>query len=144
MLSIFPTETKMPACSAYGCTNRSTQFKMYRFPADPERTKLWLVKTKRDQWEPNQNSRLCETHFEDKCFFTKATPAGIKKFLTKDTVPTIFSFKEPARKRKSPKKRGPLQDITNKPATPSKVIHDHGYAYTYRSKVQHQTSHPYR
>ena len=122
---------------------------MYRFPADPERVKLWLIKTPInshwDQWEPNHNSKLCEAHFEQNCFLTKATPAGIKRCRTKDAVPTLFSFKEPSRKRKLPKIRGSLQDIKIKPATPttpSKVIHDHSYAYIYRSKVLHHSLYP--
>ena len=138
--------SKCLAAQRTGVPTEVHSSKMYRFPADPERAKLWLIKTPInshwDQWEPNHNSKLCEAHFERNCFLTKATPAGIKKCLTKDAVPTLFSFKEPSRKRKLSKIRGSLQDIKIKPTTPSKVIHDHSYAYIYRSKVQHHSLYP--
>ena len=88
---------------------------------------------------------LFQAHFESKYFKSKATPAGIKRCLTADAIPTIFSFTKPVKKRKSPKKR-PMRDLSNllpiKPLTPSKVKHDH--AYSYRSPVKHQTAYPYR
>lgn len=51
----------MPGCAAVNCSNSSEKgFLMKRFPRDPEKRKLWQIKTKRDNWKPTNNSYLCE------------------------------------------------------------------------------------
>ena len=51
----------MVGCADYNCLNRSEEgFRIFRFPADPERKKKWIINCRRDRWNPNANSRLCE------------------------------------------------------------------------------------
>lgn len=51
----------MPGCSAVKCSNSSEKnFLMKRFPRDKARRKEWLIKVKRDNWQPTDNSCLCE------------------------------------------------------------------------------------
>lgn len=51
----------MPSCAAVGCSNSSTKgFLMKRFPRDTARRKAWLIKMKRDKWQPTDFSCLCE------------------------------------------------------------------------------------
>uniref|UniRef100_UPI00358EAB14 THAP domain-containing protein 2-like n=1 Tax=Myxine glutinosa TaxID=7769 RepID=UPI00358EAB14 len=51
----------MPGCCAFGCTNRHDKgFKMYRFPSDPNRRKIWENKVSRVGWKPASSSKLCE------------------------------------------------------------------------------------
>ena len=51
----------MPACAAVNCTNSAKKgFLMKRFPRDPARRKVWLVRMKRDKWIPTDFSCLCE------------------------------------------------------------------------------------
>ncbi|MBJ7883142.1 THAP domain-containing protein, partial [Gelidibacter salicanalis] len=59
--SLFANQTKMVGCVAFGCTNSSTKgFKVYSFPTDPERSKLWEIKVRRVGWKPTPHSKLCE------------------------------------------------------------------------------------
>lgn len=54
-------EDTMPGCSAYKCTNRSEKgYKLYRFPSNPERRKIWRNKVNRLNWEPTHSSYLCQ------------------------------------------------------------------------------------
>nr|XP_037288828.1 uncharacterized protein LOC119181689 [Rhipicephalus microplus] len=50
----------MPECCVPQCTNHSRNgYRMFRFPKDPKRRLLWLVKIKRDKWQPTDRSCLC-------------------------------------------------------------------------------------
>ena len=50
----------MTGCSAKNCKNRSTQgFRMYRFPKDNVRVKLWLRNVDRGDWIPGGSAVLC-------------------------------------------------------------------------------------
>ena len=55
-------------CSAVDCHNCQSKgkergIKFYRFPADPQRRKLWELRVKRADWQPTPASRLCSEHF---------------------------------------------------------------------------------
>lgn len=55
------------SCSAVNCTNRSTQgFRLFRFPADPKRRKIWVINSKRDKWTPTDSARLCNVSIQVK------------------------------------------------------------------------------
>uniref|UniRef100_UPI00358E7F5C uncharacterized protein n=1 Tax=Myxine glutinosa TaxID=7769 RepID=UPI00358E7F5C len=63
---------KMPGCCAFGCTNRHDKgFKMYRFPSDPNRRKIWENKVSRVGWKSASSSKLCEAHFDPHQFESK-------------------------------------------------------------------------
>lgn len=49
------------SCSAVNCTNRSGDgIRLFRFPAQLERRKIWINNTRRGQWKPTESARLCE------------------------------------------------------------------------------------
>ena len=51
----------MPSCVAVGCTTKPGQgVTMHRFPADSNRRAIWTAKVRRENWEPNKNSYLCD------------------------------------------------------------------------------------
>lgn len=42
-----------------------------RFPlGDDDRLRQWLINVRRDNWTPNNTTRLCSTHFKEDQFFT--------------------------------------------------------------------------
>ena len=58
----------MPGCAAINCQNSTEKgFKLFKYPAktDPVRRQLWIANTKRDKWEPTENSRLCEVQIHN-------------------------------------------------------------------------------
>ena len=61
----------MPSsCCAIGCTNRGSKengIRLYRFPKDAERRRLWARVLKRELWEPSEHSRICGGHFISGC-----------------------------------------------------------------------------
>ncbi|XP_076018415.1 uncharacterized protein LOC143010112 [Genypterus blacodes] len=81
----------MGGCSAPYCTNSSSVGKqLFRFPKDPTRKKKWVANSRRINFEPTENSRLCQDHFEQNQFEEIArSPAGGKK-LKPNAVPTLF------------------------------------------------------
>ncbi|KAJ8918517.1 hypothetical protein NQ315_015224, partial [Exocentrus adspersus] len=94
----------MPSCDAVYCTHSLKKgFLMKRFPRDPSRRKEWLIRTKRDNWTPTNNSYLCEVHFAPN-MWEKIREDGTRK-LKGNAIPTIFSFSVPPQsKLLSPKK----------------------------------------
>ena len=36
---------------------------MFRFPTDPERKRQWVAAIRREGWQPNEHSRICQEHF---------------------------------------------------------------------------------
>ena len=55
----------MPSsCCAINCVNRcSKKMLMFRFPTDPERKRQWVAAIRREGWQPNEHSRICQEHF---------------------------------------------------------------------------------
>ncbi|XP_064457356.1 peroxynitrite isomerase THAP4-like isoform X1 [Ornithodoros turicata] len=105
----------MGCCSAVACANSDRKgFRMFRFPSDSHRRRLWLAKTKRGgDWEPTVKSQLCEAHFEDSQF-EQHRADGWKK-LKPNAVPTLFTHtKAKAKRRPQKKKKSP----------PSANVHD--------------------
>lgn len=93
---------KMPkSCCAVGCTNRALpdsagRVKFYKFPSAqkaPERRRRWIGAVRRQNWEPNDSSRICSAHF-----------VGGEKSdeeLSPAYVPQLFSFVSSPVKRKA-------------------------------------------
>ncbi|KAM7285151.1 zinc finger protein OZF-like isoform X2 [Ixodes scapularis] len=51
---------QMPGCCVPQCSNHSRNgWKLYRVPTNAERSRLWLVQIKRDDWEPSRSSSVC-------------------------------------------------------------------------------------
>ena len=67
---IFITSNMPKHCVAFGCTNHhaNSTVSFHRFPAEPERRKLWVLACKRinadgSKWTPSQHAVLCGAHF---------------------------------------------------------------------------------
>ncbi|XP_041829661.1 endothelial zinc finger protein induced by tumor necrosis factor alpha-like isoform X6 [Melanotaenia boesemani] len=81
------------ACCAINCTNRPSKkflVQFFRLPlGDADRLDQWMSNIRRQNWTPNQSSRLCSEHFESHHLSTDSRG----RTCLKDTaVPTIFSF----------------------------------------------------
>lgn len=100
----------MPACAAYGCTQRkyNVGVTFHRFPSKPELRLLWIKAVHRENFIPSKSAVLCSKHFceED---FDKTSLSCVR--LRSDVVPSVFSAFPPhiqdrlARERKPPKDR---------------------------------------
>lgn len=59
----------MGKCVAPNCRNRDGKgFRMFRFPRDTARRQQWKQNMNRDNWEPTNESRLCEVKISKLCF----------------------------------------------------------------------------
>uniref|UniRef100_A0A0K8RH05 Putative transposase strongylocentrotus purpuratus: similar to transposase n=1 Tax=Ixodes ricinus TaxID=34613 RepID=A0A0K8RH05_IXORI len=90
----------MPGCCVPGCNNHSNKgARLFRFPADPSRRKLWLAYVNRGNWEP-ACSLVCIKHFEESAF-EQHRQDGWQK-LKPNAVPTvpIVNFQCTPRRRK--------------------------------------------
>uniref|UniRef100_UPI00358E3948 THAP domain-containing protein 2-like n=1 Tax=Myxine glutinosa TaxID=7769 RepID=UPI00358E3948 len=118
----------MPGCCAFGCTNRHDKgFKMYRFPSDPNRRKIWENKVSRVGWKPASSSKLCEAHFDPHQF--ECGRADQKMKLKNSAVPTIFCHRRTTKSRKSPKKRDrPTKAMCPPKQHETSLLVDHSYA----------------
>ncbi|KAK8765451.1 hypothetical protein V5799_031941 [Amblyomma americanum] len=80
----------LEAIKSFSCHSRNG-WRMFHFPRDPKRKLLWLVRIKRDKWQPTKSSCVCSAHFEDKSFEQNRAD-GWKK-LKPNAVPTVFPFR---------------------------------------------------
>ena len=60
----------MVFCAALNCLNYSkSNVSTFKFPANSELRKQWLLKMKRKEFQPEKNSRICdEVHFTEDYF----------------------------------------------------------------------------
>ena len=82
----------MVRCAAYNCTGVGKS--LFRFPTDRDLLKRWLANLKREDFRPNDHSRLCQDHFESPCFernpdLMEITGVKFKLSLKPDAVPTF-------------------------------------------------------
>ncbi|ELT94426.1 hypothetical protein CAPTEDRAFT_218190 [Capitella teleta] len=119
----------MPSCSAFQCTNRTEKgFRMHRFPRDPDRRRIWEIRSQRDAKRLNRPGFLCHIHFEDSEF--ELHRADGKRKLKGTALPSLF----PEQQRASRPKRSPGKRVI-KPRNPSEnvpevVSIDHSYFST--------------
>lgn len=78
----------MPTCTAYKCNNRPPNQKLYRFPTNEQRRKIWTDNVGRNNWVPRITSYLCEVHFEESQFENRRLDG--KRKLKPNAVPTVF------------------------------------------------------
>nr|XP_040565846.1 uncharacterized protein LOC121115779 isoform X1 [Lepeophtheirus salmonis] len=102
----------MVMCSAVCCKNRSatdkkspgfSSMKMFSFPKDIQRKKLWINAIKRANWTPTNNSRVCQAHFEESMFLRKSVEGRWR--LVHDAIPTLFQHSKKKNERKLPLNR---------------------------------------
>ena len=62
-------QKSMVFCAAINCRNDSkSKVSTFKFPEDPKLRKEWLIKMKRESFEPTKHSRICADHFTADCF----------------------------------------------------------------------------
>lgn len=105
---VVSTKRNMVYCIAFGCSNDSRYSKnisYHRLPRDEKQRKVWLTKISRENPTISQNSVVCSEHFEPDCFERdmKAELLGSKPkaWLKPEAVPSIFSHRPPAKKRRT-------------------------------------------
>lgn len=82
--------------------------KLCRFPVDTERRKQWIAKVRRldpitgDTWQPGPGATVCSEHFLESDFYYQWG----RKMVKEDSIPTVFSYEPPVKKRKLPKECG--------------------------------------
>eukprot|EP00096_Caligus_rogercresseyi_P013875 TRINITY_DN646_c0_g1_i10.p1 TRINITY_DN646_c0_g1~~TRINITY_DN646_c0_g1_i10.p1 ORF type:complete len:713 (-),score=162.64 TRINITY_DN646_c0_g1_i10:334-2472(-) len=122
----------MVMCCAWSCKNRSDRrklgsgtMKLFRFPKNPERRKEWANAVLRLDWIPNDNSKICQEHFEPEMFLRSVEEKMTR--LRHDAIPTIFYYTRPIKKKKRVPNRKLLQERQRKRIL-SYIHADHGYA----------------
>ncbi|KAL7395247.1 hypothetical protein ABVT39_013055 [Epinephelus coioides] len=81
-------------CCVPQCANSSrynSEISFHRFPIDPEVRAQWLIKIRRDNFSPTQNTRLCSRHFQTGDF---TVTAGGQRRLNKGAVPSLFAWND--------------------------------------------------
>ncbi|KAG7457479.1 hypothetical protein MATL_G00227510 [Megalops atlanticus] len=81
-------------CCVPQCANSSrynSEISFHRFPVDPEVRAQWLIKIRRDNFSPTQNTRLCSRHFQTGDFVV--TDGGQRR-LNKGAVPSLFAWND--------------------------------------------------
>ena len=74
--------------------------KFYRFPTDTELKSKWVAAIKRENWTPNEHSRLCSAHFiTGKCMICVSYSSTLNIFRLSsksprhpDYIPSVFVF----------------------------------------------------
>ena len=97
----------MVYCIAYDCSNKDADKKglsFFRLPRDHKLRVTWFKKLRLVDPPNTDNVRVCSEHFTEECFLVDMQAAmGFKKTkkrsLTKDAVPTLFSFNKLAAPR---------------------------------------------
>ena len=79
------------SCCVYKCNNKADKFakakniSFFRFPADKRKRLAWIKAINRENFIPNQHSKICSEHFIDGWHSDDPTD--------KNYVPTLFSYK---------------------------------------------------
>ncbi|XP_049808765.1 52 kDa repressor of the inhibitor of the protein kinase [Schistocerca nitens] len=105
--------SKGSVCSAINCSSnrkKTPHLSIFKFPKDPERSKTWLINSRRqdlvekDVLYLHNNVKFCAIHFESNQFMSAE-----KKRLVWNVVPTLFDMLNKPQlvtmKRKLPYKR---------------------------------------
>lgn len=84
-------------------------FALHRFPTDENRRQQWVVKLRRLEtgsgggslWQPGPTAVLCSQHFLPDDFYMQWS----RKLVKPDSLPSVFSFAPPVKRRKAPMDR---------------------------------------
>ncbi|KAF6210090.1 hypothetical protein GE061_015846 [Apolygus lucorum] len=80
-------------CAAYSCSNKCQKgngISFHTFPKDPELRQKWVIATKRKDFSPTRDTRLCSMHFSADAY--QLRPNASYPLLKSDAIPTIFDF----------------------------------------------------
>ncbi|XP_050023635.1 uncharacterized protein [Dermacentor andersoni] len=114
----------MTGCCVPLCAGSSRKgHRMFRFPRDKERRKIWEVELKRAFWEAKDTSKICELHFEPSQFEQRRAD-GWKK-LKQNAIPTLFAnnsqpLKQQTEQDSRSKRRKKWPEITREEAAINK------------------------
>ncbi|EZA48314.1 hypothetical protein DMN91_008110 [Ooceraea biroi] len=101
----------MTGCSAPFCNNSSKKgYVMKVFPRDAERRAIWAQNVDRADWEPTNNSCLCEVHFPSEMWERRADK---KRKLKQNAVPTIFGFFWKKKVTENEKEVSPIKEVSS-------------------------------
>lgn len=91
----------MTGCCVPGCSGSSKKGqRLFRFPRDSGRRKAWECQVKRDGWRPNDNSKVCELHFDQNQY--EANRQDGRRLLKQTAVPLLFDFRPHPQRKKPP------------------------------------------
>jgi hypothetical protein len=92
------------------CSHRGSDVSYFRFAADPERLRAWLIHLKIKRDEISSHSLVCSNHFQEDCF-----ERDLKgELLGKKTKRTLKPDALPTRPKDKRKARQPNRWISNK------------------------------
>ena len=83
----------MPGCVVTGCKTGNygkIEFQTFPFPKSLKLKEKWLIHVNRDNWKPNQNSRVCGKHFGDEAFCE--SPVGSQGRKLKKRKLRLYAF----------------------------------------------------
>ncbi|XP_060789846.1 uncharacterized protein LOC132894263 isoform X2 [Neoarius graeffei] len=114
----------MPYCCAVNCNNGTGSGRsFYLFPREEKRQREWVVRVKREGWQPGKYAALCSDHFDDDSFLKNPhllESLGVsvgQRRLKPDAVPTKFECKIKQSKEKQ---------TSNAQAKRRRLEEDHG------------------
>ncbi|XP_013387706.1 uncharacterized protein LOC106156822 [Lingula anatina] len=102
-------------CCVPLCTNDKRyhpELSFHKFPEDPERRKIWIVRIRRDEgtlFQITPSTKVCSSHFLPEDF--KWSP--VRKVLNSTAIPSIFAWSKQAG-RAPPKERPPVASLPSK------------------------------
>ena len=89
-------------CAAINCMkNSKSKVSAFKFPDNLKLRKEWLIKLRRESFEPTKYSRVCADHFTPCSFKQNLAVRSLlgpafkpqRLDLKDDAIPTIFNFK---------------------------------------------------
>ncbi|KXJ08998.1 THAP domain-containing protein 3 [Exaiptasia diaphana] len=114
-----PQNCCVPQCTKKVYIENGVRISYHRFPDNKDLFKQWMIAIRRDlgrDFQVTAHTRVCSRHFKLQDF--KLSFGGRKRTLLPEAVPSVFPWKQgsPPR-RKSPRKRIPIEDKTKKNAS---------------------------
>ncbi|KAM7297013.1 zinc finger protein 883 [Ixodes scapularis] len=80
----------MPWCCVPLCKGSAKKGnRLFPFPRDKVRRKIWETQVQRDRWKVTNGSRICERHFEQDQFEQNRQDG--RRLLKSSAVPTLFA-----------------------------------------------------
>ena len=83
----------MPSCVVTACTTGNygkVEFQTFPFPKSQKLKEKWINQVNRDNWKPNQNSRVCAKHFDEEAYYE--TPVGSQGRKLKKRKLRLYAF----------------------------------------------------
>ncbi|KAG8333477.1 DNA binding [Homalodisca vitripennis] len=101
-------KSEFVSCCALGCPNTSESYIMNCLPRDSKLKQKWVEKIDRLDWAPDDDSALCEVHFEPDSW---DVDAGEEKILKHTAVPTLYLHGEAIKSWVTLDSSGNMEDV---------------------------------